>query len=168
MPLWYDDFAPRTAHAMPRRAKLFPTPDDAETAFYEAFERRDLAAMMAVWAESDDVVCVHPRGVRLAGFDAVRESWAQIFAGAAGAMRVRATEVRRFDGNSVAVHTLVEILGVPGSQASTQSVCATNVFELTDGGWRMVLHHATPMAEPERERERSREEETPPPTRTLH
>ena len=154
-----------------RRAKLFPTADDAETAFYEAFERRDLAAMMTVWAESDDVVCVHPRGVRLTGFDAVRESWAQIFAGGGGAMRVRATEVRRFDGNSVAVHTLVEILGAPGATApgATQSVCATNVFELTDGGWRMVLHHATPMAEPERERPRGgREDDTPPPTRTLH
>jgi uncharacterized protein (TIGR02246 family) len=154
-----------------RRAKLFPTPDDAETAFYEAFERRDLAAMMTVWEESDDVVCVHPRGVRLTGFDAVRESWAQIFAGGGGAMRVRATEVRRFDGNSVAVHTLVEILAAPGSTnpSATQSVCATNVFELTDGGWRMVLHHATPMAEPERERPRGgREDDTPPPTRTLH
>ena len=153
---------------MPRRAKLFPTADDAETAFYEAFERRDLAAMMAVWAESDEVVCVHPRGARLTGFDAVRESWAAIFAGGAAAMRVRATEVRRFDGNSVAVHTLVEVLSAPGGRGEPASVCATNVYELTDGGWRMVLHHATPLQEPEREPERTREEETPPPSRTLH
>ena len=153
----------------PRRAKLFPTPDDAETAFYEAFERRDLAAMMAVWAESDDVVCVHPRGVRLTGFDAVRESWAQIFAGSEGPLRVRATEVRRFDGNSVAVHTLVEVLGTPGTAPeAAASICATNVFELTDGGWRMVLHQATPLAQPERPRAAPREDETPPPSRTLH
>ena len=38
------------------RNKLFPTPDDAENAFYDAFERANLTAMMAVWAESDDVV----------------------------------------------------------------------------------------------------------------
>ena len=147
-----------------RRAKLYPTPDDAENAFYEAFERRDLAAMMAVWAESDDVVCVHPRGPRLTGFEAVRDSWAQIFAGGGGQIRVRATEVRRFDGNSVSVHTVVELLAAVGSTTATQSVCATNVYELTDGGWRMVVHHATPMAEPER----AREEEAPAPTRTLH
>ena len=151
---------------MPRRAKLFPTADDAETAFYEAFERRDLAAMMAVWAESDDVVCVHPRGARLTGFDSVRESWAAIFAGGAVAMRVRTAEVRRFDGNNVSVRTLVEILSAAGGQGEPASVCATNVYELTDGGWRMVLHHATPMAEPERPR--AREEEPAPPTRTLH
>jgi len=152
----------------PRRAKLFPTPADAETAFYEAFERRDLAAMMAVWAESDDVVCVHPRGARLTGFEAVRESWAAIFAGGAGAMRVRTAEVRRFDGNNVSVHTLVEILAAVGGQGEPVSVCATNVYELTDGGWRMVLHQATPLAQPERPRAQAREDDTPPPSRTLH
>jgi hypothetical protein len=76
---------------MPRaRSKLFPTPDDAETAFYDAFERADLAAMMAVWAEADDIVCIHPQGPRLAGFEAVRESWGQIFS-AGAQLRVRTT-----------------------------------------------------------------------------
>ena len=147
----------------PRRSKLYPTPDDAETAFYDAFERGDAAAMMAVWAESDGVVCVHPRGPRLVGFDAVRESWIRIFAGGAQA-RVRATEVQRFDGQGVAVHTLVEVFSAPGGGGGEQSVCATNVYELTDGGWRMVVHHATPLAAPER----AREEQAAPPARTLH
>jgi hypothetical protein len=39
--------------------------------------------MMAVWAEADDIVCVHPQGPRLVGFEAVRDSWMQIFAGGA-------------------------------------------------------------------------------------
>lgn len=133
-----------------RRAKLFPTPDDAETAFYEAFERGDLAAMMAVWAEGADIVCVHPRGPRLTGFDAVRDSWAGIFAGGGSGLRVQATELRKFDGNSVAVHALIEVLTSAAQPTATaQSVCATNVYELTDGGWRMVVHHATPVPEPE-------------------
>jgi ketosteroid isomerase-like protein len=130
-----------------RRSKLFPTSDEAETAFYDAFERGDLAAMMAVWAESDAVVCVHPRGPRLVGFDAVRDSWTQIFAGGNTQLRIKSTELRKFDGQSVAVHTLVEVLTAPGQQA-TQSVCSTNVYELTDAGWRMVVHHATPLADP--------------------
>ena len=40
---------------------------------------------MAVWAEDEDIICVHPGGPRLRGQDQVRESWAQIFAGGAGA-----------------------------------------------------------------------------------
>ena len=61
-------------------AKIFPTAQDAENAFYEALERCDLDGMMAVWAEDEDILCVHPTGGRLTGQDQVRESWAQIFA----------------------------------------------------------------------------------------
>ena len=147
-----------------RRSKLFPTPDEAETAFYDAFERGDLAAMMAVWAQSDSVVCVHPRGPRLVGFDAVRDSWMQIFAGGAGQLRLSATGVQRFDGQSVAVHTLVEVMSSPG-KPDTQSVCATNVYELTDGGWRMVAHHASPLVERAGVRD---EEQAPVSPHTLH
>ena len=154
--------AHHTATMPARRSKLFPTPDDAENAFYEAFERADLPAMMAVWAETDAVVCVHPRGPRLVGFEAVRDSWIQIFS-SGSRVRLRATEVRRLDGNNVAVHTLVELLSAPGER-NTQSVCATNVYELTDGGWRMVVHHATPMEQPAAEKV----EPAAPPTHTLH
>ena len=131
-----------------RRSKLYPTPEDAETAFYEAFERADLAAMMTVWAEDDDVVCIHPQGPRLLGFEAVRESWVQIFSGGASRLRMKTVESRTFAGQSVAVHAVVEVLSVQGQQGPTQSVCATNVYELTDNGWRMVVHHASPLAEP--------------------
>src|SRR6185503_10378743 len=113
------------------RARLYPTPDDAESAFYEAFERADLAAMMAVWAEADDIVCVHPSGPRLVGFEAVREGWAQIFSGAAK-LRVRVNDACRFDGPSVAVHSVVEVVA-PAAGGPSGSVHATNVYELTEG-----------------------------------
>src|SRR6185369_12018763 len=48
-------------------AKIFPTAQDAENAFYEALERADLEAMMAIWSEDEEIVCVHPAGQRLAG-----------------------------------------------------------------------------------------------------
>ncbi len=99
---------------MPRtRAKLFPTPEDAENAFYDAFERANIALMMAVWNETDDVVCIHPRGPRLTGFDAVRESWVQIFAGGA-TLKVRTTETRKFAGQALAVHSVIELVSPPG------------------------------------------------------
>ena len=127
----------------PRTRKLFPTPDDAETAFYEAFERADLAAMMVVWAEGEDVVCVHPSGPRLVGFEAIRESWMQIFGGNVK-LTVRVTESRRLDGPSVAVRSVVESITAPGAEGAPQLVNATNVYVLTDAGWRLAMHHASP------------------------
>ena len=62
----------------------FPTAQDAENAFYEALERADVEAMMEVWAEDDDIVCVHPAGPRLAGQDQVRAGWVAALAGAPG------------------------------------------------------------------------------------
>jgi uncharacterized protein (TIGR02246 family) len=149
---------------MPRaRSKLFPTPDEAETAFYDAFERADVAAMMAVWAESDDIVCIHPQGPRLVGFDAVREAWVQIFA-AGAQLRVRTTEHRAFDGQALAVHNVVELVTPVGDVAApATAVYATNVYVLTEGGWRMAMHHANVSKDvPAPRREEA------PPAHTLH
>lgn len=148
---------------MPARTrKLFPTPDDAESAFYDAFERADLAAMMVVWAEGEEVVCVHPAGPRLAGFDAVRESWIQIFGGSTK-LSVRVTQSCRLDGPSVAVRSVVESITTPGAESPPQLVNATNVYVLTDAGWRIAMHHASPPVEAA-----AREEDEAAEPHTLH
>ena len=60
---------------------IYTTPQQAEAAFYEALERADLEAMMAVWAEDEEIICIHPGGARLAGYAAVREGWREVIAG---------------------------------------------------------------------------------------
>src|SRR6202162_6589485 len=67
--------------AKARTPTIFTTPQDAAAAVYRAFESKDIDAMMAAWAEDEEIVCVHPGGPRLVGFDAVRLGWEQIFAG---------------------------------------------------------------------------------------
>ena len=65
----------------PPAAALFASPDDVEAAFYEALQRGDLDALMALWADDDEVVCVHPGGGgRLVGPAAIRASFEAIFA----------------------------------------------------------------------------------------
>lgn len=144
------------------RSKLFPTPEDAESAFYDAFERANIALMMTVWAETDDIVCIHPRGPRLTGFDAVRNSWVQVFSGGS-TLKVRTTEARKFAGQALAVHSVIELVAPPGSESSPTPVFATNIYELTEGGWRMVVHHATPAPEAP-----TQEEPAPSASHTLH
>src|SRR5574340_1084701 len=74
----------------------FPTPEAAEAAFYAAFETRSLDAMMAVWADSDSIACVHPLAAPLDGRAAVAAGWRSMFE-AAGQFRIQielAHEVR--------------------------------------------------------------------------
>jgi uncharacterized protein (TIGR02246 family) len=127
--------------------KIFPTAQDAENAFYEALERCDLEGMMAVWAEDEEIVCVHPAGSRLSGQDQVRESWAKIFAGGPRA-RVRTEQQVAISGMMLAVHSVFETFTLPGKPAGPEQqpvpVIATNVYLRTAAGWRMIVHHASP------------------------
>jgi len=134
-------------------ARIFPTAQDAETAFYEALERADLELMMAVWSEDEDILCVHPGGARLTGQDQVRESWRQILAGDARA-RVHLSQQVAITGPMLAVHSVHENFSVPGEKRPLQAVVATNVYLRTAAGWRMIVHHGSPApgpAEPPRE-----------------
>ena len=122
---------------------LFTTPQDVEAAFYEAFEKGDLEAMMGVWADDDDIVCVHPGGARLAGAEQVREAWRQIFAGGQ-TLRFRLRHQQTLNGMTLVVHSVYEQITVANEARARQPVIATNVFMRTDSGWRMVVHHASP------------------------
>jgi len=124
-------------------AKIFPTAQDAENAFYEALERADLEAMMAVWSEDEEIVCVHPAGQRLAGQEQVREAWRQMFADGPS-MRVQITQQVVVSGMMVAVHSVHENITVTGEQRARPPMVATNVYLRTPAGWRMAVHHASP------------------------
>jgi uncharacterized protein (TIGR02246 family) len=119
------------------------TPHDAEAAFYEAFEKGDLDAMMGVWADDDDIVCVHPGGPRLAGVEEVREGWRQIFAGGQ-TLRFRLRQQQTLNGMTLVVHSVYEQITVANEARARQPVIATNIYMRTENGWRMVVHHASP------------------------
>ena len=123
--------------------RIFPTAQDAENAFYEALERGDLEGMMAVWAEDEEIICVHPTGPRLSGQDQVRESWAKIFSGGGGA-RVHITQQVAVTGMMIAVHSVHENFTIEGDARPQVPVVATNVYLRTAAGWRMIVHHASP------------------------
>ena len=46
--------------ARPPKVALMTTPDETEAQFYEALQRGDLDRVMAVWADDDDIACIHP------------------------------------------------------------------------------------------------------------
>ena len=119
--------------------------DEAEHAFYEAFEAADLEAMMALWADDDTITCTHPGGARLSGQEEVRESWRQIFA---SRVRLRFTLGSRHaigDGGLV-VHNVLEEITREGSDEPVALVVATNVFVETNAGWKIWMHHGSAIS----------------------
>jgi ketosteroid isomerase-like protein len=122
---------------------IFPTPQDAEAAFYEALERADLEAMMTVWAEDEEIVCIHPGGPRLIGYAAIREAWRRIFDGGAR-LQVRLSHPTSVQGPLAALNTVMEHIAVRDDESVRAPVVATNVYVRGPLGWRMVLHHASP------------------------
>jgi uncharacterized protein (TIGR02246 family) len=128
-----------------RAAALNASPEDAEAQFYEAVRDGDLERLMAVWADDDDVVCVHPGGTRMVGPQAVRAAFEAIFAG--GAIAVQPEHVKRVHAMGSAVHSVLERVDVITADGPrTGWIVATNVYVKTGEGWRMVAHHASPGA----------------------
>jgi ketosteroid isomerase-like protein len=135
-------------------APVFDTPEDAEHAFYRAFEKADLEAMMATWADADDVVCIHPGGNRLVGPTDVRESWRRIFAGGVK-LTFRVAERTLVECSELRVHNVLEEISVGGGPRIVARVFVTNIYVRTASGWRMWMHHGSnPSGEAEAEPDR--------------
>jgi len=130
--------------AKPRTIPIYTSPQDAALAFYQAFEARDLDAMMTAWADDEDIVCVHPGGSRMVGYDAVRSGWEQLFSGDAK-LSFRLDEIVVLETVGLAMQSAIEHVSTSDGTARGAAV-ATNVFLRTPSGWRMVCHHASPMA----------------------
>jgi ketosteroid isomerase-like protein len=130
---------------MPRPKPTPPpaTPDDIEQQFYEALQNGDIERLMAVWADDEEISCVHPGGSRVLGAVAIRATFEGIFAN--GAVPAHPEKVRRVLTHSCAVHSVLEhIRIVTGEGVQEAWVVATNVYVLGAQGWRLVAHHASP------------------------
>jgi uncharacterized protein (TIGR02246 family) len=119
------------------------TPDELEAALYEALRSGDLDALMAVWADDEEIVCVHPGGPRVVGPAAIRASFEAIFSN--GSIPVQTEQVHRLEAMGCRVHHLHERVAVQTDAGErTAWVVATNVYVQTARGWRLVAHHASP------------------------
>lgn len=124
-------------------AHLMASPDDVEAQFYEALREADVDKLMALWADDDEVFCVHPGGPRVVGARAIRVAFEAMFAN--GRILAYPERVRRLHTLDAAVHNLVERIELHTAEGQRSGyVLATNVYLKTAQGWRMVAHHASP------------------------
>ncbi len=127
---------------------VFASAQEAETAFYAAFENADHEAMMGVWSQDEDIECIHPLGERLVGVAAVGESWRQILT-RDKRMQFQLRQSNRYQDGELAIHSLYEDISIDGK--SQPPVVTVNIYRFNGTGWQMILHHASPATRINRE-----------------
>ncbi len=118
----------------------------ANAALYTAFESGDVDLMEAVWDSyaPDDVVCVHPGWPMLRGRSNVLRSWSAVVANT-GYIQFVLTDVQVAVTGEVAVVTCTENVLTSSDVAENVAVVATNVFVRRPEGWRLQVHHGSPV-----------------------
>ncbi|WP_307797033.1 nuclear transport factor 2 family protein [Actinomadura barringtoniae] len=126
--------------------------DEANAEYYAAFEAGDLDRMSAIWAEgkyAERVTCVHPGWPRLRGREEVLRSWALIMANTSYIQFVLTGVEADINGDHAVVTCSENILtadeDTEAGFLAGGEVVATNVFVHTEGEWRLLLHHGSPI-----------------------
>ena len=124
----------------------------ANASFYEALSSSDMGLMERVWSHGREVRCIHPGWEVLIGWRSIHDAWDAIFASSPG-LRVHPRDVEIVVAGEMAwVHCLEEIRSgaepgggsaEPGGERSFAR--STNLFRNTPQGWKMILHHASPI-----------------------
>jgi ketosteroid isomerase-like protein len=119
----------------------------ANAAYYHAFQAGDYIAMAAIWAD-EGVSCIHPGWQLIEGRTAVLESYRRILANPNQEPVSCSQERVILSGNTARV-LCTETVGAG-------EFAATNLFIRMGHAWRLVHHHASPVAAPAREPQQHR------------
>jgi ketosteroid isomerase-like protein len=126
---------------MPRAKLIQGSPDEIEAAYYDALARADLEALMMLWADDEEIVCIHPGAPRLVGHAAIRATWEEILA--RGGLHILPRQLHASHTMTTAIHSVIEDIHHPDNAQADVHVIATNVYMKTAQGWRIVAHHAS-------------------------
>ncbi|MDF5758914.1 nuclear transport factor 2 family protein [Spongiactinospora sp. TRM90649] len=138
--------------------------ETANQEFYSAIEEADLDRMTDIWAQDAEglrVSCVHPGWPMLSGRGEVLRSWALIMANTPYIQFVL-TDVSTTIFGDVAVLTCAENILTAGDEGESSfaagKVVASNTFVKTSEGWRLWMHHGSPVLHGDDDDEEDEEE----------
>jgi ketosteroid isomerase-like protein len=116
------------------------------SALYEAFESADVARMERVWddVDPDALVCVHPGWPALRGRRQVLRSWSAVMATTDYVQFVLSDVQVSLDGDTAVVSCTENVL-TSVTDMNGGAIVATNVFRRRPGGWRLTVHHGSPV-----------------------
>lgn len=125
----------------------------ANDTFYSIIRSHDLERMDEIWLNDSRSKCVHPGWPMVYGWEAIKESWKNIFE-AGGITDIEVSGVSTdVSGKLAWVICIEKISHKIGEEIHTGYAQSTNVFEYTGSSWKMLIHHASPMPVPGAETE---------------
>ena len=96
---------------------------------------------MALWAEDEEIVCIHPGASRLIGHATIRASFEAIFE--RGSVQIQPVQLHVSRNMMTAVHNIIESVHRTSDMTQDIHILCTNVYIKTALGWRIALHHAS-------------------------
>ncbi|HEY7617585.1 MAG TPA: nuclear transport factor 2 family protein [Terriglobales bacterium] len=121
---------------------------EANKSFYSALQSLSLEQMEAVWLQEEWVRCLHPGWDLLEGWEAVRESWQQIFENTKFLRVSVGLQFVRVEKSMAWVCCTEKISSAAEGRFETAYVQTTNIFRQQNGGWYLVHHHASHLPAP--------------------
>ena len=130
------------------------------SAFYQAFSKKDYDAMEDIWLHDASALCIHPSSVPIIGAKNVLNSWKEMFASGTEAFqknKMEPSNIRLSVKGTSAIITCDEEIYTKrfirgkkrvGDKSKNgmelvNKLITTNIFRKVGGKWYMVHHHAT-------------------------
>lgn len=121
---------------------------EANSRFYKALRDADLVSLQEVWTDGPTAKCVHPGWPMLYGWEAIKESWKNIFQAGPPA-EIEISDAKAYVSGDLAwVICIEKIIQRAGSETRLGYAQSTNVYERCGSSWRLVIHHASPVPVP--------------------
>ncbi len=113
--------------------------------FYKALGTRDLDLMSTVWVRDRRAGCVHPGWIILRSWEAIHQSWENIF-DPEDQVDISISDVSvDIRGNMAWLTCIQQMVYIKRDPVTYNLSLSTNIFEKTANGWMMVIHHASPI-----------------------
>jgi len=125
---------------------MFADPQTAEDAYYDAFDEHDLAKMMSVWSDSDEIVCLLPMLPAIKGRAAIERAFDPVL-NPESAFDIQIKHLHWINNNDIAIHLVEEKISM--ADGPDQFVYATNIYQKNaNNSWHMTMHQNSPVPPP--------------------
>lgn len=124
----------------------FATAQDAEDAFYDSIEEKNLELMSSVWETSTDISCLLPMQTLARGSE-VPAMWERLLK-EGPQLDIRVKHIHWVQTDTFALHLVEEWVRTEGAPQPPAPVYASNLYRLTDAGWKLLSHQNSPAPPP--------------------